>query len=286
MANELNFLIIDGYSKQSREDLQNAGMQLAWKLYALMVNAYLPDARCEILLPSDEGVEMPTNEALKQYQGIIWTGCNLCINDTENPSVSNQISLAKRLYEIGTPSFGSCWGIQMAVVAAGGEVIENPKGREMGIARKVHLTPDGLNHPMFDGKASVFDAFISHDDMISKVPTGATLLASNDFTHVQAMEVKHLKGTFWATQYHPEYTLFEMAALMIAREEKLTKIGYFEGHEDFTAFVDRLKMLYEKPDRKDLRWQLAIDDDVLNDDVRRCEFKNWINNLVLPSLSK
>ncbi len=280
----LYFLIIDGYSKQSRDDLEKAGMKFAWDLYAIMLKKHLPGAEFDVLLPSDEGVTMPSDSDLSKYSGIIWTGCNLCIMDTDNPSVANQIDLAKRVFKIGTPSWGSCWGIQMAVVAAGGEVIENPKGREMGIARKIQLTDAALNHPMYEGKSRVFDAYISHDDMVSKVPAGATLLASNDFTYYQALEVKHEKGTFWATQYHPEYDLHEMASLMIAREEKLTRIGFFEGTQDFSEYVKRLDELHGAPDKKHLRWQLAIDDDVLDPDIRQCEFKNWINNLVLPSV--
>lgn len=281
----LAFLIIDGYSQQSRADLEKAGMTLAWQLYVNMLLRYLPQAVYDVLLPSDSGVMMPDNSQLQKYCGVIWTGCNLSINDLANPSVRNQIELAKRLYEIGIPSWGSCWGLQMAVVAAGGEVIENPKGREMGLARKVHLTAEAIHHPMYQGKASVFDAFISHDDMVSKMPKGGVLLASNDFTNVQAVEVRHKKGVFWATQYHPEYDLNEMACLMMAREAKLTSIGYFAGHEDFSRYVSQLQELYRQPKRKDLRWQLAIDNDVLDDETRRCEFRNWIQNLVLPNHS-
>ena len=283
-SQELNFLIIDGYSKKSREDLEKAGMKFAWKLYELMLIKFLPKAEFDVLLPSDDGVKMPSDDQLAKYCGVIWTGCNLCINDIQNPSVRNQIELAKRVYEVGIPSWGSCWGIQMAVVAAGGEVVENPKGREMGLARKIILTTEGKNHPMYQGKPAVFDAYISHDDMVSKLPSGATMLASNDFTYYQALEVRHKKGVFWATQYHPEYDLHEMACLMIAREEKLTKIGYFQDHDNFTEHIQRFKALSKAPDTKYLRWQLAVDDDVLNEAIRQCEFKNWINNLVLPSL--
>jgi GMP synthase (glutamine-hydrolysing) len=283
-SDPLSFLIIDGYSKQSRDDLEKAGMKYAWELYSLMLKKFLPNADFDVLLPSDSGIDMPSNSELEKYSGIIWTGCNLCIMDTDNPSVSNQIELAKRAYEIGIASWGSCWGIQMAVVAAGGEVVENPKGREMGIARKIRLADAAINHPMYEGKPAVFDAYISHDDMVSKIPSGATMLAGNDFTYYQALEVKYKKGTFWATQYHPEYDLHEMASLMIAREEKLTNIGFFHGSHDFSDYVKKLDELYCAPDKKNLRWQLAIDDDVLDDDIRQCEFKNWINNLVLPSL--
>ena len=283
MTNPLRFLIIDGYPKQSRDDLHEAGMKLAWKLYADMLLQHLPDATYDVLLPSDVGVEMPPARDLGAYSGIIWTGCNLSINDTDNPSVSGQIDLARDAYEVGVPSFGSCWGIQMAAVAAGGEVRPNPKGREMGMGRKIYLTSEAHNHPMFAGKPRVFEGFVSHDDMVTRIPPGGTLLAANSFACVQALAVTHKKGTFWATQYHCEYNLHEIARLTVAREKKLVAAGFFRGHADLMELVDRMEALAKEPDRKDLRWQLAIDDDVLSDSIRQCEFVNWINRLVLPA---
>ncbi len=286
MTTPLRFLIIDGYPKQSRDDLQTAGMKLAWGLYADMLLQHLPDAVYDILLPSDPDVEMPSTKALGAYTGIIWTGCNLSINDTENPSVSGQIDLARDAYEVGVPSFGSCWGIQIAAVAAGGKVEPNPKGREMGMGRKIYLTSEARNHPMFEGKPDVFEGFVSHDDMVTDVPPGSTLLAGNSFARVQALAITHKKGTFWATQYHCEYNLHEMARLIVAREKKLVAGGFFRGHEDLMHLVDRMEALATEPDRSDLRWQLAIDDDVLSDPIRQCEFVNWINNLVLPTAGR
>jgi len=285
-TDSLRFLIIDGYPPQSRQELEQAGMKLAWKLYAEMLLQHLPDALYDVLLPSDPGVKLPPAHDLDIYAGIIWTGCNLSINDTENPSVSGQIELAKRAYELGIPSYGSCWGIQMAAVAAGGEVQPNPKGREMGIGRKIHLTPEAYNHPMFEGKPRVFEGFVSHDDIITRIPPDGVLLATNSFAGVQAMAVTHKKGTFWATQYHPEYNLHEMARLIVAREKKLIKAGFFRSREDMMELVERMEALAKEPDRKDLRWQLAIDDDVLSDSIRQCEFVNWINKLVLPMAAR
>jgi len=98
--------------------------------------------------------------------------------------------------------------------------------------------------------------------------------------------VTHKSGTFWATQYHPEYNLHEMARLIVAREKKLIAAGFFRGHEDLMDLVDRMEALAAEPDRKDLRWQLAIDDDVLSDSIRQCEFVNWLHKLVLPTASQ
>ena len=50
--------------------------------------------------------------------------------------------------------------------------------------------------------------------------------------------------------------------------------------------VDRMEALAKEPERKDLRWQLAIDDDVLSDSIRQCEFVNWLNKLVLPTAGR
>lgn len=282
MPDPLNFLIIDGYSQDSRDALESAGMKLAWKLYVDMLLQHLPDAVYDVILPSDPGVELPSASDLGNYAGIIWTGCNLSINDTDNPSVSAQIMLTKDAFEVGVPSFGSCWGLQMAVVASNGKVEPNPKGREMGLARKIHLTPEAFDHPMFDGKPKVFEGFISHDDMVTEITPDCINLAGNSFTNVQAVAVKHKNGSFWATQYHPEYNLYEMARLIVAREEKLIKAGFFSSHDDMVELVEKMQLLAKEPDRKDLRWQLAIDDDVLVDSIRQCEFINWINKLVLP----
>lgn len=282
MSSPLRFLIIDGYPKASREEFDRVGMKHAWRLYAEMLVGHLPAAQYCVWFPSDDPAP-PQGLAPEHYQGILWTGCNLTIYHTDDQRVTRQIEFARRAYEAGTPSFGTCWGIQMAAVAAGGRVAANPRGREMGLARKIRLTPEGLAHPMFEGKPPVFNAFISHLDEVTELPSGASWLAVNDFTRVQAIEVRHGKGVFWATQYHPEYDLHEMARLIVARASKLVPEGFFHSHDEMLAYVEKLEALHREPSRKDLRWQLDIDDDVLSEPVRQVEFRNWIQKIVLPS---
>jgi GMP synthase (glutamine-hydrolysing) len=116
---------------------------------------------------------------------------------------------------------------------------------------------------------------------VTRLPKNSILLSGNDFSRVQAVEIRYRKGVFWGLQYHPEYDLRQMARLMAAREKKLTELGFFRGHEDFGEYVARLEALHAEPRRKDLRWQLGIDDDILSADIRQCEFRNWINHLIL-----
>ncbi|NOY60121.1 MAG: type 1 glutamine amidotransferase [Calditrichaeota bacterium] len=280
---QLRYLIIDGYPKQSRDQFDQVGMTLAGQLYAYLLLKYQPDARYDIMYASDPGVELPEEKGLEQYAGVIWPGCNLTVYHDHDERVVKMVNLSKRSYETGVPQFGSCWGVQIAVYAAGGEVKPNPKGREMGIARKIHLTEEGLKHPMYDGKPP--DGFISHDDEITKLPEGAKWLATNDFTRIQAVSVKHKNGIFWATQYHPEYNLREVARLIVAREKKLKKMGLFDNNNDFVDYVKKLEALAKDPGRKDIRWQLAIDDDLISESIIQCEFSNWLKKIVTP-LSK
>jgi GMP synthase (glutamine-hydrolysing) len=228
----------------------------------------------------------PDEKTLDKYDGILWPGCNLTVYHDQDERVTKMVDLVKIGYEIGIPQFGSCWAVQIAVYAAGGEVKPNPKGREMGVARKIHLTPEGQKHPMYEGKPFVFDGFISHDDEITKLPDGAEWLASNDFTRVQAVAVKHKNGIFWATQYHPEYDLHEVAKLIVAREEKLIREGYFNNPDSLLQYVKKLETIYTDNSRKDLRWQYGIDDDLLEDSIRQCEFVNWLNKIVIPKSKK
>ncbi|MEK6543786.1 MAG: gamma-glutamyl-gamma-aminobutyrate hydrolase family protein, partial [Elusimicrobiota bacterium] len=255
-------LIIDGYPLASRRDLDIAGMKQAWKLFADMAAGYLPRCECRVWFPSDEPLA-PGGFGPAHYDAVIWTGCNLTIYHKDDARVTRQIEFAKEAYRVGTPSFGSCWGIQMATLAAGGQVKANPRGREMCLARNIYLTDAGQKHPMMLGKPPVYSAFISHLDEVVRLPKGASLLACNDFTQVQALAVTHGKGMFWATQYHTEYELRDMARLIVARESKLVPEGFFTGHDDLAQYVGKLEALAHEPARKDLRWQLAVGDDVL-----------------------
>lgn len=276
------FLIIDGYPKESRDQFREVGMGLAWELYRDMLVAHLPEAQYDVWLSSDPETKPITDAALSGYAGILWPGCNLTVYKFDDPRVSSHLELAGRAYEAGVPQFGTCWGIQVAVVVAGGEVGPHPLGREMGIGRKIALTDAGRAHPMYDGKPPVFDGFVSHDDEVKKLPAGAVHLAGNGWSTYHAVAVTYKGGTFWGIQYHPEYDLHEMARLICAREDRLVKYGFFVGHDDLAAYVDKLESLHANPGAKNLRWQLGIDDDILDTARRQCEFHNWIYKLVLP----
>lgn len=281
MSKKLRFLIPDGYPVESREQFNQVGMTLAGQLYADLLVKYLPEAEYDIWYSSDADAKPVTDEQLADYSGCIWPGCNLTIYH-DDPRVKKHLDLCARVYEAGVPQFGSCWGIQLATTVAGGVTQAHPKGREMGIATKIQLTDAGKKHPMMEGKPTCYTHFVSHDDYVVKLPEGATLLAANEWSPVQAVDVQYKKGRFWATQYHPEYNLHEMACLIFAREERLIKYNFFRDSEDVRQYAGKLEEVFKDPSRKDLRWQLKIEDDIVLDEIRELEFANWVKHLVLP----
>ena len=119
--------------------------------------------------------------------------------------IDPQIELARAVLKSKTPLFGSCWGLQVITVAAGGMVRRNPKGREIGIGRRIALTPAGRGHPMYAGKATVFDAVTVHLDEVETLAPGTTVLAANALSDVQAAEIRVDGAVAWGVQYHPEY---------------------------------------------------------------------------------
>ncbi|MCL4393324.1 MAG: type 1 glutamine amidotransferase [Chloroflexi bacterium] len=281
----LAICVINGYPAANRQVLADAGMKQAHEMYVDFLKTYTPKAKLDTLYIADPETALPSGANLSSYDAYIWTGSNLTIFHHDDARVTRQIEFCKAIYDVGKPQYGSCWGVQMAAVAAGGEVQKNPKGREWAFARDIHLTDAGSKHPLYRGKPKQFDGFIMHLDVVTRIPEGGTLLASNAHSNVQSLEVKHGKGTFWATQYHPEYNLYEMARLLIARKQPLTDEGFFHSTDEVDKLAENMIELYKRPDSKPLRDLLKIGDDILTTQIRQQELRNWVDYLVLPSMS-
>ncbi len=282
VKNALKICILNGYPRASRDNFDLAGVGHPHDFFIDFLKRYVPQSIVDVLYVADAATSLPTGIGLASYDGYIWTGSDLTIYHEDDDRVIRQIELAREIYRVGIPSYGSCWGIQMAAVAAGGEVAKNPKGREWGVARRITLTADGRRSSLLKGKPDVYDGFIMHLDEVTRLPSGATVLATNEHTRVQALEVRHAEGLFWANQYHPEYNLQEMARLIAARAEPLVAEGFFDDTAQVGRHVSDMQALYDRPDSSELREKLAIGDDILKADIREQEMRNWLDFLVLP----
>ena len=87
----------------------------------------------------------------------------LNIYDLTQPII-NQIELAKELFTKKNKIFGSCWGLQVLVTAAGGKIRKNPNGLEAVVANEITVNSFGRNHPMYKGKDDVFVGRIRRDE--------------------------------------------------------------------------------------------------------------------------
>lgn len=275
----LRLLVLDAYAPEGRAAVRGAGGTEAGRLYARMLRTLRPDAAIDIVYPADPDPQLPSGVALSNYDGICWTGSSLTIYDLDDVRVRRQLQFARAVRDTGVPSFGSCWAAQLAVAAAGGRCAASPKGREFGVARRITLTDAGAVHPMFRDKPRHFDAFTSHADEVVELCEGAQLLASNEWSRVQAVAVERASSRFWALQYHPEYDPHEVAALCRLRKRELVGQGSFADDAAADVYVAQLEALHADPARTDLAAALGIGADLLDPERRTVEVRNWLVSL-------
>ena len=171
-----HLLVVEAYDRAGREELLSADRPIASDLYRTVLKEMVPDAWIDVLCVADPDAALPAGTAIGDYDGITWTGSSLTIWK-EDPRVARQVEFAREAYRAGVPSFGSCWAIQIAAVAAGGTCRANPNGRELGVARRLLLTYAGRGHPFHAGRAPVFEALCSHLDEVESLPASAVVLS-------------------------------------------------------------------------------------------------------------
>jgi GMP synthase (glutamine-hydrolysing) len=274
-------LVIEGNSPQTMAEHLAAGGVPASDNYAKLLRDLLPGAHVDICYPADVSAALPEGQSLEGYDGVAITGSSLHLYN-RGPAVDRQVDLVRAIFETGTPVFGSCWGLQVITTAAGGVVRKNPKGREIGFGRSIRLTDAGRKHPMYAGKMDVFNAPTVHLDEVVTLAPNSTLLSSNAVSEVQAIELKTVKSIAWGVQYHPEYPLSEVAAIVRRIGTRLIEEGFFLDVADITVFAEDLDALHNNPGDKRLAWRHGISKNVLDPKLRTSEIANWIEFQVLP----
>jgi GMP synthase (glutamine-hydrolysing) len=280
-----HLLVIEGNSPESLAEHVAVGGVPAHQGYSNLLRELMPGSIVDTCHPGDPAATLPDGESLEGYDGIAITGSSLHIYNG-GPSVERQIELVRAALSSGTPLFGSCWGLQVIIAAAGGSVRKNPKGREIGFGRGIRLTEAGRKHPMYVGKLDVFNAPTVHLDEIEALPADATVLATNAMSAVQSAEIRTNGSVAWAVQYHPEYPLREVAAIVRRIGPRLIEEGFFADIADMTGFAQDLEILDRDPDCMRLAWRHGISKNILDKKLRTSEVANWIEFQVLPTRVK
>jgi GMP synthase (glutamine-hydrolysing) len=278
-------LVVEGNTAEGRARQSAVGGRVASDGYADLLRKLCPGARVDICFPADMGANLPDRGGLEGYDGVAITGSALNIYDL-GPSIMRQVELARAVFETDTPFFGSCWGLQVATVAAGGTVRRNPKGREIGFARGIMLTDAGEEHDLYWDKGPVFDAVTVHMDEVEETARGTTILATNAWSAVQAAEIRTRRGTFWGVQYHPEYSFGDIASVFKRVKSAVIEQGLFHGEVDHASYVRELEALERNPKDGALTWRHGVSAAVSDFAQRTRELKNWIERQVLPARSK
>jgi GMP synthase (glutamine-hydrolysing) len=281
----LRILVVEGNARAAREAHRAGYGEMPSESYATVIRSIVPDAVCDLAFPADEGANLPDPAGLQSYDGVFLTGSALNLYDG-TLEITRQIDLMRAVFRSGTPCFGSCWGIQVGAAAAGGDVRRNPKGREIGFARRLTPTEAGRPHPMLEGRPAAFDAPAIHLDEVVIPPAGAIVLAENAISAVQAAEIRYDGGTFWGVQYHPEFSPAELAAILERRTAILVGEGFCESTEDALAYVGDLRALQGGDSRSALAWRYGLDQEVLDPVRRTREIRNFIEHRVKPDKSR
>jgi GMP synthase (glutamine-hydrolysing) len=107
----------------------------------------------------------------------------------------------RELYNLGKPTFASCWGFQAMARAIGGEVITDMQRAELGSV-EVWLTEAGRDDPLFRPLGDRFLAPMGHQDCVVRLPPQAIRLASSAKIENQAFRIRG--KPIYCTQFHPE----------------------------------------------------------------------------------
>jgi GMP synthase (glutamine-hydrolysing) len=117
----------------------------------------------------------------------------------------------KRVFELGVPVLGICYGVQLMAHLLGGKV-EGASEREYGAAKVKITKPIGMLHRFTEGET--IDVWMSHGDRIAAMPEGFITLGLSDNTPFCA--VADEKRRIYGVQFHPEVAHTPQGAQILA----------------------------------------------------------------------
>ena len=127
-----------------------------------------------------------------QPKGLIFSGGPSSVYAPKAPKPD------PRVFEIGAPILGICYGVQLMAHMLGGKVERGDK-REFG---KGTLRIKDAASPLFAGLPETLQVWNSHGDKLTKMPPGFQSVGVSDNSEFSAIEDR--KRKFFGLQFHPE----------------------------------------------------------------------------------
>ena len=125
-------LIVEGNLREENNSFSENGIQTHTESLKDSLSHFTDDLSLDVVNPSsDQNIQLISDQ-LEQYDGLIWGGSSLNIyNNT--PEIKRQIEFMRECQKQVKNILAICWGMQVAVTAAGGEVKKAEKSH-IGIA--------------------------------------------------------------------------------------------------------------------------------------------------------
>ena len=255
-------LIVEGNLSEENKRFSAEGIQTHTESLKDSLNYFTKELKLDVVNPSsDKNLDL-VKDKLSTYDGLIWGGSSLNIYNY-TPEIKRQIEFMKECQKKVKNILAICWGMQVAVTAAGGEV-KKADSSHIGIASEITINNEGLNHPIYKDKEKRFNSPAFNFDEVKKLPDNAICLASNKINKIQSLYFKVNETKVWGLQYHPEITYEKMISLIEFRKEKLIKLRkVFRDEKDIEKHISLIKN------------EIIIS----NKEKRMVELKNWLNQL-------
>ena len=257
-----NILIVEGNLREENENFSKVGIQTHTESLKDSLNYFTDELKFDVVNPSSDQNIQFISDKLQNYDGLIWGGSSLNIyNDT--PEIRKQIEFMKDCQKKVKKILAICWGMQVAVTAAGGQV-KKANNSHIGIANEIQVNEKGINHPLYKNKDKKFNSPAFNFDEVVRLPDKAVCLASNRINKIQSLYFEINKTKVWGLQYHPEITYEKMISLIQFRKDRLIENRkVFKDEEEVNKHISTIKK------------EIAV----ASKDKRMVELKNWIGQL-------
>ena len=259
---KLKLLIVEGNTKEENINFNIAGCVPQSENFKLHIEKLEPNSEIDIVEPVDDNSIAKILLSLKKYDGVILTGSTLRIKDTST-EVRKHIEFSKTCFKHGKKIFAACWGLQVAVTAAGGKCRVAPNGPHVGIAYNIELTEQGKKHRLYESKPYKFTTPAFNYDEVETPPRNAVLLASNRINKIEALYFKVGNSEIWGLQYHPEIPYDYMIKLIKHRSKRLIDKNVFKNQNEINVHINSIAKAKAE----------------LSYEMRTIELKNWLNYL-------
>ena len=129
---------------------------------------------------------------MDQFKAVVLSGSPFSVNQTDSPDIDLKMIMGSK------PIIAICYGAQLVAKKFNGSV-KNSNSREYGRAN-LSFIDEGCS--LFEGISINNQVWMSHGDTISKLPTGAKVIASTNSVSNAAYSIEEYN--LYALQFHPE----------------------------------------------------------------------------------